>query len=56
MAQCLGNVMNYKEKEYFESHKTGTLYLEEQSQPQPYSLKILIKNGFGVAFTAKYSL
>lgn len=22
--------MNYKEKEYFESHKTGTLYLNEQ--------------------------
>ena len=29
---------------------------DEQSQPQPYSCKILIKNGFGVAFTAKYSL
>ena len=25
-----GDVMNYKEKEYFESHKTGTLYLNEQ--------------------------
>ena len=28
---------------------------EEQSQPQPYSRKISIKNGLGVAFTAKYS-
>ena len=27
-----GDVMNYKEKEYFESHKTGTLYLNEQSE------------------------
>ena len=25
-----GDVMNYKEKKYFESHKTGTLYLNEQ--------------------------
>lgn len=25
-----GDVMNYKEKEYFESHKTGTLYLNER--------------------------
>ena len=30
--------------------------MEEQSQPQPYSLKIWIRNGFGVALTAKYSL
>ena len=29
---------------------------DEQSVPHPYSLKILIRNGFGVAFTAKYSL
>ena len=29
---------------------------EEQSQPQPYSLKMSIKNGLGVAFTAKNSL
>ena len=29
--------------------------LEEQSQPQPYSLKISIRYGLGVAFTAKYS-
>ena len=30
--------------------------MEEQSQPQPYSLKMSIKNGLGVAFTAKNSL
>ena len=30
--------------------------LDEQSVPQPNSLKILIRYGFGVAFTAKYSL
>ena len=29
---------------------------EEQSQPQPYSCRILIRYGFGVAFTAKNSL
>ena len=29
---------------------------DEQSHPQPYSCKIFIKKGFGVAFTAKYSL
>ena len=29
---------------------------EEQSHPQPYSCNMLIKKGFGVAFTAKYSL
>ena len=29
--------------------------MEEQSHPHPYSFKILIRNGFGVAFTAKYS-
>jgi len=29
--------------------------MEEQSAPHPYSLKIFNKNGFGVAFTAKYS-
>ena len=27
-----------------------------QEYPQSYSFKIFIKNGFGVAFTAKYSL
>ena len=30
--------------------------MEEQSVPQPYSFRILIKNGFALAFTAKYSL
>ena len=29
---------------------------EEQSTPQPSSCKIFKMNGFGVAFTAKYSL
>ena len=29
---------------------------EEQSTPQPSSCKIFKINGFGVAFTAKYSL
>ena len=29
---------------------------EEQSTPHPSSRKILRMNGFGVAFTAKYSL
>ena len=28
---------------------------EEQSTPQPSSFKMLMINGFGVAFTAKYS-
>ena len=28
---------------------------EEQSTPQPYSLRIFNKKGFGVALTAKYS-
>jgi hypothetical protein len=30
--------------------------MDEQSHPQPYSCRILIRNGFGVAFTAKNSL
>ena len=31
-------------------------HIDFLEQPQPYSFKISIKNGFGVAFTAKYSL
>ena len=37
------------------SESINSVY-EEQSHPHPYSLKIWIKNGFGVALTAKYSL
>ena len=49
-----GNMMSEPEKPH--ALDIISSVMEEQSHPQPYSCRILIRNGFGVAFTAKNSL